>query len=138
MQEHKSKIALSNVKFMKLTCESFNPNRSANFFLSGLLMYFWIWNRFSKPFRCESTEEKLFLYFRNDYFILTSIWQSACYAEREKLPENTALLIIPRRDLPLVECAHGKPCPNNGKKINQFRFYRSQNTCLNYVVNNVT
>lgn len=39
---------------VKLTWESFNPSRSASFFLSGLLMYFCIWNRFSKPFLCES------------------------------------------------------------------------------------
>lgn len=26
-------------------------------------------------------------------------------------PENTALLIIPRLGFPLVECAHGNPCP---------------------------
>lgn len=43
---------------VKLTWESFNPNRSASFFLSGLLMYFCIWKRFSNPFRCESKTAK--------------------------------------------------------------------------------
>ena len=36
------------------TCESFSPNFSANFFLSGLEIYFCIWNRFSSPLRWKS------------------------------------------------------------------------------------
>lgn len=39
---------------MVLTWESFRPNFSANFFLSGLLMYFCIWKRFSRPWRWAS------------------------------------------------------------------------------------
>lgn len=36
------------------TCESFKPSFAANFFLSGLLMYFCFWNIFSRPFLCMS------------------------------------------------------------------------------------
>lgn len=32
------------------------------------------------------------------------------------IPENTALRIIPRRGFPLVECAHGNPCPGGKGK----------------------
>lgn len=42
-----------------LTWLSFKPNFSANFFLSGLLMYFCIWNRLSKPFLCRSLKTAL-------------------------------------------------------------------------------
>lgn len=47
----------SEVYCLNLTWESLSPNFSANFFLSGLEMYFWIWNRFSSPFlwRSENT-----------------------------------------------------------------------------------
>ena len=56
--------------------------------------------------------------------VLTSIWQCECAVAL--IPEKTALLIIPRRGLPLVECAHGKPCPMKVMSVNN----ESQNTCL--------
>lgn len=102
---------------LRLTWESFNPNRSANFFLSGLLMYFWIWKRFSKPFRCESkriehkrkeresSKELFWLSINYDIKTVCQLFAS--------LPENTARRIIPRRGFPRVECAHGNPCPAN-------------------------
>lgn len=36
------------------TCESLRPSLAANFFLSGLLMYFCFWNIFSSALRCTS------------------------------------------------------------------------------------
>lgn len=51
-------MILSNYRFYFLTCESLSPNLSANFFRSGLLIYFCIWKRFSRPFRCESAMKK--------------------------------------------------------------------------------
>lgn len=87
------------------TCESLRPSLSASFFRSGLLIYFCIWNRFSSPFRCESVWMEI---------ILATKWEPA--PNFWQLPENTALRIIPRRGLPRVECAQGKPCPGgNGK-----------------------
>lgn len=48
-----------NLLFLKTfsafpTCESFKPSFSASFLRSGLLMYFWIWKRFSSPCRWAS------------------------------------------------------------------------------------
>lgn len=71
------------------TWESLSPRRSANFFLSGLLMYFCIWNRFSRPFRWESAilREKYMDYERpytrcnGKYIISISKW-------REKINYN--------------------------------------------------
>lgn len=42
-----------------VTCESFNPSCSANFFRSGLLIYFWVWKRSSKPFLWTSEKTAL-------------------------------------------------------------------------------
>lgn len=39
---------------IELTWLSLRPSFSASFFLSGLLMYFCIWNRRSRPLRCRS------------------------------------------------------------------------------------
>ena len=64
----KFQILFFNIKIAIITWESFNPNRSANFFLSGLLMYFCIWKRFSKPFRCESTNAH-----KNGMLLLTKL-----------------------------------------------------------------
>lgn len=49
--------------------------------------------------------------------------------EIECLPENTARRIIPRRGFPLVECAHGNPCPANHYGFN-FRVYMLRNRSL--------
>lgn len=46
---------------MILTCESLSPSFSANFFLSGLLIYFCIWNRFSRPCRWASENTALLI-----------------------------------------------------------------------------
>lgn len=37
----------------RYTCASVSPNRAANFRRSGFVMYFWIWNWISSPFRCN-------------------------------------------------------------------------------------
>lgn len=47
----------------------------------------------------------------------------------EILPENTARLIIPRLGFPLVECAHGNPCPAIHYGIN-FHVYMLRNKPL--------
>lgn len=43
-----------NQLILLLTWLSLRPNFSASFFLSGLLMYFCIWNLLSNPFLCKS------------------------------------------------------------------------------------
>lgn len=52
VKQHKIKFYLN--RQVSLTWESFSPNFSANFFLSGFEMYFCIWNLFSSPFLCKS------------------------------------------------------------------------------------
>lgn len=46
-----SRTLLYSVQY--LTCASVRPKRAANFRRSGFVMYFWIWNWISRPFRCN-------------------------------------------------------------------------------------
>lgn len=101
----------ANIYNSSLTWESLSPKRSASFFLSGLLMYFCIWNLFSKPFRCESLMRNVVI------CQSTFLFNHSNNEPLVQIPENTARLIIPRRGFPLVECAHGNPCPINNNQL---------------------
>lgn len=51
--QRQSHIDIHKNNFNLRTCASVSPNRAANFRRSGFVIYFWIWNWISSPFRCN-------------------------------------------------------------------------------------
>lgn len=60
------------------TWESLSPSLAANFFLSGLLMYFCFWNIFSSPFLCMSENTALLSIPRRGFPLMLLKKENAC------------------------------------------------------------
>lgn len=75
------------------TCESLSISLSASFLRSGLLMYFWLWNIFSRPLR----------------------WKSEKTARRS-IPRRGFPRRLPRNGKPPGGSSIGPPVCNEGKR----------------------